>query len=167
MVHIWWDWWGKKNRVSTTFQSKKKKTKHTDEISALLWLHQRSLYSKSEQPSLCKTSRTTTSCKATWDYHAPLMSTDKTISKIGLTRLTWPQENFSSSLSTRCRHWRQIVSHTTTYIQCLCSCDECLPARALMRDRSNSRAELFSLSQSSTSQRLLTSLYCCWISILS
>lgn len=41
------------------------------------------------------------------------------------------------------------------------------PARALMRERSKSRAELFSLSQSSTSQRLFTSLYCCWISTLS
>lgn len=43
-----------------------------------------------------------------------------------------------------------------------------LPARALMRERSNRRAELFSLSQSSESHRLLTpSLYCCWISMCS
>lgn len=43
-----------------------------------------------------------------------------------------------------------------------------LPARALMRERSNRRAELFSLSQSSASHRLLTpSLYCCWISMCS
>lgn len=45
-----------------------------------------------------------------------------------------------------------------------------IPARALMRERSKSRAELFSLSQSvsaARSQRLLMSLYCCWISKLS
>lgn len=45
-----------------------------------------------------------------------------------------------------------------------------LPARALMRERSKRRAELFSLSQSvsaARSQRLLMSLYCCWISKLS
>lgn len=45
-----------------------------------------------------------------------------------------------------------------------------VPARALMRERSKSRAELFSLSQSCSaarSQRLLMSLYCCWISRLS
>ncbi|TNN54306.1 hypothetical protein EYF80_035456 [Liparis tanakae] len=45
-----------------------------------------------------------------------------------------------------------------------------LPARALMRERSNRRAELFSLSQSSASQRLLTPpslVYCCWISMWS
>lgn len=44
-----------------------------------------------------------------------------------------------------------------------------VPARALMRERSNSRAELFSLSHSSASQRLLTPslLYCCWISMCS
>lgn len=44
------------------------------------------------------------------------------------------------------------------------------PARALMRERSNRRAELFSLSHSvsaAMSQRLLMSLYCCWISTLS
>lgn len=44
------------------------------------------------------------------------------------------------------------------------------PARALMRERSNRRAELFSLSHSVSavrSQRLLMSLYCCWISTLS
>lgn len=44
------------------------------------------------------------------------------------------------------------------------------PARALMRERSKRRAELFSLSQSvsaARSQRLLMSLYCCWISKLS
>lgn len=46
----------------------------------------------------------------------------------------------------------------------------CVPARALIRERSKSRAELFSLSQSCSaarSQRLLMSLYCCWISRLS
>lgn len=45
-----------------------------------------------------------------------------------------------------------------------------IPARALMRERSKRRAELFSLSQSvsaARSQRLLMSLYCCWISKLS
>lgn len=45
-----------------------------------------------------------------------------------------------------------------------------IPARALIRDRSKRRAELFSLSQSvsaARSQRLLMSLYCCWISKLS
>lgn len=41
------------------------------------------------------------------------------------------------------------------------------PAKALMRERSNRRAELFSLSHSS-SQRLLTvSWYCCWMSMWS
>lgn len=41
------------------------------------------------------------------------------------------------------------------------------PARALMRERSNNRAELFSLSHSS-SQRLLTlSWYVCWMSMCS
>lgn len=60
----------------------------------------------------------------------------------------------------------------------LCCCDAAvptcqnwsLPARALMRERSKRRAELFSLSQSvsaARSQRLLMSLYCCWISKLS
>lgn len=45
-----------------------------------------------------------------------------------------------------------------------------VPARALIRERSKRRAELFSLSQSCSaarSQRLLMSLYCCWISKLS
>ncbi len=45
-----------------------------------------------------------------------------------------------------------------------------IPASALMRERSKRRAELFSLSQSvsaARSQRLLMSLYCCWISKLS
>lgn len=50
-------------------------------------------------------------------------------------------------------------------------CPRCsVPARALMRERSKRRAELFSLSQSvsaARSQRLLMSLYCCWISKLS
>lgn len=53
-----------------------------------------------------------------------------------------------------------LLSHTSALVL--------LPARALMRERSKRRAELFSLSQSSASQRLLTpSLYCCWISMCS
>lgn len=45
----------------------------------------------------------------------------------------------------------------------------CSPARALMRERSNSLAELLSLSSSSSnrSKRVLTWLYCCVISTLS
>lgn len=45
----------------------------------------------------------------------------------------------------------------------------CSPARALMRERSKSRAELLSLSSSSSdrSKRVLMWLYCCVISALS
>lgn len=55
-----------------------------------------------------------------------------------------------------------------TLEECTLMCS--IPARALIRDRSKRRAELFSLSQSvsaARSQRLLMSLYCCWISKLS
>lgn len=59
-------------------------------------------------------------------------------------------------------HWQATLEECTL----MCS----IPARALIRDRSKRRAELFSLSQSvsaARSQRLLMSLYCCWISKLS
>lgn len=55
-----------------------------------------------------------------WDHHVPLMSMEEQISKSVQSNCIWPQENFSSSWLTGWRHWRQTVSHATTYMQSQC-----------------------------------------------
>jgi len=111
----------------------------------------------------CLVETTFTSSRSGWKDS--MLTAVQFVNKLAFKKLmVWEQV----SLAAHCNFAVETAPNYTTTFAWYQTCS--IPARALMRERSKRRAEPFSLSQSvsaARSQRLLMSLYCCWISKLS